>query len=223
VLYRNFEFVISYFELSKKDKIPPKPRVCLKLKNGNYLKTILRDRASEFPVDDFPINLNTAFKRIDRGASYYHCSDIPKDAKTGEYINARLIDEKVQEFGSDSRVKWRDCWTGFKDAGSPDMYPPEETCYKSTLVIPLSFSNKGLKKDFIDFFSSQKSNGSEKLVFGFLCLDHQCVDFFDLVLDEKFAYIIADILSLYLTAHNTYIDSSHTFKAVSLWLIDTKK
>ncbi len=157
------------------------------------------------------------------------CQDIPKEAKSGEYFNPRLIKEAVSNYTPENRIKrcmrtknkvyidenWINCW---KRAGTEDgqsIKPHYRTCYKSTLIIPLTLWNNKLDKRFLQKFNIKNVN---RTIFGYLCFDHIETDYFNPVVDVDFGYIFADILSLYLLVRFIFVNQSATYNEVMNYL-----
>ncbi len=74
---------------------------------------------------------------------------------------------------------------------------PASAYYKSTLIVPLSILTKELSDEFRENFGIRGS----KIILGYLCLDHQNINFFNEKEDLDFSYVVADQLSLYLIHH----------------------
>jgi hypothetical protein len=228
----NFSYIIRYFQ---ERNVSVKPRVCLKLISGDLIITAFRDNPSILLDNkDYNKTENTAFERICRGESEYLCNNIPEKSKSNEYVNARITDkamlDKYREYnilnnflgrmpGLKIHTNWNNCWE------KPNIHPsrkdlnalPPEACYKSTLVIPLALNRSDLEKEFLDQFDSMRDDQkTQRIIFGFLCFDHQSINFFNTAADKKIGYIFADILSLYLIARKTYTECSTTFKKMTL-------
>lgn len=128
--------------------------------------------------------------------------------KLGNYKNSRINCTDVQayyrppgryrnlRYRHSSNLKddeWRRNWNPLPSLTGHPERPPIELCYKSTLVIPISVVTRELPKDFSKNFNIS----GDRIAFGFLCLDHENVDFFkDRDIDT--GYIFADLISLYL-------------------------
>ncbi len=84
-----------------------------------------------------------------------------------------------------------------------------ETCYKSTLIIPITFYNNTLQEEFLSRFGM---NNFERTIFGYLCFDHIETEYFNDAMDVDFGYIVADILSLYLVTTLIYTKRSTTYE-----------
>jgi hypothetical protein len=228
VAAKNFSYIIKCFKGRHEDL----PRVCLKLITGDSVISACRDRKSNVDEKYFNKALNTAFQRICQGEDHYLSNNIPKEARDGKYVNARIVNkEKLDSYkepnlvtnllsrvpGSKVHSRWEDCWERIpSEPDRPDLDSPSlETCYKSTLVIPLALKRSDLEQRFIEQFDVVKDN-QERLIFGFLCFDHQNINFFDKNLDLKLGYIFADLLSLYVITRKMYTDHSLTFKRMTL-------
>jgi hypothetical protein len=155
-----------------------------------------------------PESESTAFSRVKATGSYLLCNNIPKEVKNRKFKNSRIAEADVFEYYKNpSRLDnclyrftnkedkaWRQCWKR-NDSETQDL--PASAYYKSTLIVPLSIVTKELSDAFLRNFNVKE----DKIVLGYLCLDHQNVDFFNEEEDLDFAYVIADQLSLYLIHH----------------------
>lgn len=188
-----------------------RPRFCVKTTykdQGEFkILTAARDRdlSNEPP---YSATDNTAFVQIININGHYLCNNIPLEVKLGNYRNSRIICADVQAYYNppgryqnlryrySNKLKddeWRRNWHPLPSfTGLPER-PPAELCYKSTLVIPISVVTHGLPSDFSKNFNIS----GNRIAFGFLCLDHENIDFFK-DKDINIGYIFADLISLYL-------------------------
>lgn len=210
----NFEYAIKYFE----NRSNFLPRVCLKVYYDNKVVPLFRDRFL-IPDSEYSIDANTAFQNIHMTGKYFLCNNIPEAIHLGLYKNARIdsqkvkkymntfsIDRKLSKFFDHEDTSWVSCW---HSQGKCQQLPPE-ACYKSTLVVPLTFWNNDLSSEFTNHFSIDSS--LKRSVYGFLCFDHHCAGYFDLEKDINFGYIIADLLSLYLAQTLNYTNLSNSYR-----------
>jgi len=80
--------------------------------------------------------------------------------------------------------------------------------YNSTLIIPISLTSNQLSKEFINRFELNISEEAYRILFGFICIDHQTKNYFDINLDTHIGYIFSEYLLLYLILQKKYIDLS---------------
>jgi hypothetical protein len=231
----NFSYILRYFQARHSEK----PRVCLKIIAGDLIMSLARDSTSSLAEKYYNKADNTAFQKICMGESQYLSNNIPRDTQNSLYVNARISNhEKLRLYrppnalnnflaglpNSKIHTNWKDCWERIDaDGARKDLSElPSETCYKSTLVIPLSLKRITLEPDFIEQFGNIGDDQSkERLIFGFLCFDHQTTNFFNKDVDLEMGRIFADILSLYLITRKMYTDCSTTFEAIRLELDNT--
>lgn len=212
---KNFnEYIVQYFQLAKGSKIPP--RVCIKAARGHNMLDLYRlDRA--YGVPEHPISENTGFEYVHKVGKYYVCNDIPTTAKKGLYVNPRLDDQRVRSyrlpswlgkrwpFKSEIDGRWCNCWKF--DKRFPDWM---RSCYKSTLIIPMTLLNCEIDEEFKKrFFTTPQYDN--RTIWGFLCLDHPAVDYFCQEDDWRVGYIFADFLSLYFISAFIHTSISKTF------------
>ena len=209
------------------------PRICIKA-NFDPEKLIITELFREQKVkynSDCSVNSNRGFQYIKENGKYYLCQDIPKEAKSGEYFNPRLNKGAVSNYVPENRLKrcfrtkekiyidenWVNCWERIKTEGGQSVKPHYRTCYKSTLITPITLWNNKLDKRFLEKFNI---NNVDRTIFGYLCFDHIEKNYFNSVIDVDFGYIFADILSLYLLVRFIFVNQSTTYKKVKK-LLDT--
>jgi len=207
------------------------PRVCLKATLENEgRKIIVLFRETRINYDsDCNVNENTGFQFIKENGVYYLCQNIPEEANKGEYVNPRLIKDKVIEYmnkiasatpngldeGNFKDDEWTKCWRGASSIDGNNVKQHYRNCYKSTLIIPLTLWNNKLGHKFLLKFNMKNF---ERTIFGYLCFDHIVTDFFDPVLDVDTGYVYADLLSLYLLVRIIFVDQSNTYRDVVAYL-----
>jgi len=170
---------------------------------------------------------NTAFIDTANTGKTYLCNDIPSAAQNGEYVNPRLIPERVNSYRKPwfPRVNsfrgkkddaWRQCWKGYSEGS-----PVPEDCYKSTLVIPLTLVGHAVKRTISDefwiFFRDNLDDGKtidelRRTIVGYFCMDTPELNFFNHQMDEDIGWLIADILSLYWFSGCCYTSFSNIYK-----------
>lgn len=167
---------------------------------------------------------NKGFEHVQNRGSYYLCNNIPQSAADDNYFNPRLMNDKVRTYMKDLQQnnikddieRWKHCWIPNKK-GNDIVDPSPESCYKSTLIIPITLmNNEGLSGEFRNHFhipdAPRSPDEIARAVYGLLCFDHREANFFIEEIDVKIGYIIADIMSLYLVDLLNYMDYSDTFE-----------
>lgn len=172
--------------------------------------------------DPHPISENTGFQYVFNNGRYYLCPDIPSKAKGGYYINPRLQNHLARNYNPPRKAfikkeaidtAWCDCWV----RGSSTPAEWERSCYKSTLIVPMTLINNDLDDEFKkDFFNS--SFHDNRTIIGYLCFDHPIIDYFNENIDVKLGYIFADILSLYFYSAYIHTTISQTFQKAKEFL-----
>ena len=209
IVQNNLGFTDSYFLNRKETRV----RSCIKILDKN-LNVIDPFRQNE---KIYKYNKNTGFQRLidhNKAKHHYLCQNIPEFAAKGNYINTRIdidcmkkyyelqkpknkIAEKIKNFiytEDKNRIEneWIKCWKGYNRSKVNF-----EDCYKSTLIIPMTFKNNSLSSEFISYLNSCE-NKKEINTLGFLCFDHIEIDYFIEEMDINFCYKIADLVSLFL-------------------------
>lgn len=219
------------------------PRICLKLlkkvKRGRRNATLVftRARHDAYPENDkrfeqesdareYLLNAHSIFYHIYQYGSYYVENDIPEAFDTKGYENARIEKDEAKAYyrhregrGSDEYPDeaWLKCW---KTPSFEKRKQNPRCCYKSTLVVPVTLKGhveKGrLDPLFLEAFRKKVNapkEDFERLIFGFVCMDHVDIDYFlkkETEPDVHMGYVAADLISLYLTAKMLLVDYSET-------------
>lgn len=221
----NFKLLLEYFKLTKTTKYLP--RLCVKSIHNNQVVDLYRFDPEYYTMHS--VDENTSIKYIQENGLYYLCNNIPLAAKNGLYVNPRLNQAMVRKyepslfdrFKKDGPDKgWADCWVDNNTEHEPRR-ANASSCYKSTLVVPMTLLNNSLTREFQRTFFNKELKDN-RTIFGFVCIDHLNANYFDEELDVKIGYIIADLMSLYFIALHIYTEKSETFNMVSE-LIEEKR
>ena len=214
----HFTEMIKIFE--KKSITTKTPRICIKGFRDKKIETLVRNEFTTEEHKQYPLEANTAFKKIMENRSYYLCENIPREIQNRSYTNARIHEDSVSNdypsgvlrnlrdlklwLANKPDKEWQKCWKREENGEKP----PLDSCYKTTLVVPLSFpGDKGwISQEFINHFTTKSI-----VCFGFLCLDHQNVGYFKEE-DIDIAHVFADFLSLYLFQKYTCSSYSKVWK-----------
>lgn len=212
---RNFEILQEHFAHrleSTAQKDPKKPRICLKgfaetgVDNAVSVVDIQRENGQPFGEQVWQ-HENSGFHHVVTTGTPFLCNDLA--APDVSYKNPRLLDQKVDELRrslkTQSKVEvtaidWQMCWK--------DGHRNQSSCYRSTLIIPLTLKHNGLAEAFFTRFGGGIHN--ERIIYGALCFDHVDPHFFrdD---DVDVGYIAADWLSLYLLSQINYTTGSGSY------------
>ncbi|TAA73932.1 MAG: hypothetical protein CDV28_1484 [Candidatus Electronema aureum] len=188
------------------------PRVTFKSPyQDEFIVDLYRDVGEKGTFERFSIIENTAFKHIKDTGVYYICNNIPLYVRNDLYVNKRIDVNAVKNtivesfslkeffFGKTERdISWENCW----DIDNKTNRPSAESCYKSTIVIPMTIINSNVSKNFIKCVGGNSS--FDKTIFGFLCLDHRHKEYFNDNIDIRFGYIVSDMVSLFLIIRMMY-------------------
>lgn len=218
VCLQNFEFLHALFS----GRSPVAPRICIK---GNF-KTALHDEVisifRDHNVDynsDTAIENNTGFHRILKNGKYFLENNIPQAAVDGKYQNPRLdwqrlntegLRKKSPDFIRSVIGNWRQYWYGAFDNDQD-----ESAFYKSTMILPLTLWNRDISNEFREMIPI---DDVERYIFGFLCIDHKDIGFFDADRDVLLGYIFADLLSVFAFIRLVYTEFSSTFEKINAYL-----
>jgi hypothetical protein len=229
IFEKTYGYIIRYFQ--SRSALPP--RATIKVIDSNKIATLLK--MPEFFIENTYIDIaeNSAFRAIAEDQKYYLCNDIPTGIVQKLYKNKRIDLDKASNFVKRKReeenalserfkgrsrdiydLDWAACWKPVRLIDSNrEIQPPAETCYKATLVVPMSLQTSKITKDFKTQFKISESK--KRAIFGFLCFDHVLTDFFN-ESDVDFAYILADMLSLYLIYYLMHTQYSSVYYEAKL-------
>ena len=153
----------------------------------------------------FSVEENTAFSYLvsDNTQDKYLCNNIPEHILKDNYKNARIDLDKARKYSQPRKYKWRPIrafvgksfdkkWIEVWKKSEKDIILDEKSCYKSTLVVPISFNGNNKLSHTVKLALGA---GEGTLPKGFLCLDHHYTDYFRDG-DVELAYIVADMFSI---------------------------
>lgn len=227
VSLQNFRFIKTYFR-GRRDK---EPRICIK---GNYKKgetdhivQLIREKKvnyrSEYPLED-----NSGFLFVKNHGHYFKCDDIPKSIVNDGYRNARIDTKLARAYyehktaalakSSDNHgfqfdQLWVKCWKPLQDDGDTTNPLDPISCYKSTIIIPMTLWNNKLAPSF-RMKLRKEAKEHARTIFGYLCFDHVEENYFNDDTDIDVGYIFADIISLYMITRSIYTELSTTYSKV---------
>jgi hypothetical protein len=216
---KTYKYALVYFN----ERSLMSPRITLKLVVEDQLGTLIKLPESFLSDKNTRINENTGFHKIAKGEKHFFCNNIPDAIRKIGYVNARIDQSKASIFSMKDSIErelsykdkfdddWVKCWNSVNRLGSEiSTESPPATCYKSTIVIPISLATKKLEKEFMR--KLEISESSERALFGFLCFDHININYFNESEDINFTQIVADILSLPLISQLTFTQFSHFYQ-----------
>lgn len=227
IVESSFNLMQNFFS----DRHVKSPRICLKANFDPKEKLVIglfREQKVGYN-SDCSVTANKGFNYVKENGRYYLCQNIPKEAQKGEYYNPRLIKEAVDNYRPMNRIKrfyktkdkifiddnWINCWKRLSSDDGQTHKPHYRSCYKSTLIIPLTLWNNTLNRKFLEKFNIADV---DRTIFGYLCFDHIETNYFNPVFDVDMGYIFADILSLYLLIRFVFVNQSGTYSSVYTYL-----
>lgn len=229
VSLQNFRFIKAYF----RGRHGKEPRICIKghYKEGekDHIVQLIREKKvtyrSEYPLED-----NSGFLFVKNHGRYFKCDDIPKSIVTDGYRNARIDPTLAHAYYEQQNMSstkssdnhefqfdelWVKCWK--QDAGGTSPIDPT-SCYKSTIIIPMTLWNNKLAPSFVRRLSEKQKRAIDtkaRTIFGYLCFDHVEENYFNDDVDIDVGYIFADIISLYMITRAIYTELSTTYSKVT--------
>jgi len=215
---KNFILLHDYF----KGRASTKPRICIKVHEDDGEETFIIDLHREANVNystRHRLKTNSGFYEVYKTGQFILVNNIPIACKKNKFENPRLDLSKAAKHeplvknGVD--VNWVKCWKTLAYDGKK-IEPDPMSCYKSTMIIPLTLWGKKLDYDFKQRFGINTEN-IDRVIYGYLCFDHTEIEYFR-CMDVAVGYIFADLVSLYLINQMIFTDRSKTFLAVTNYL-----
>ncbi|PZO55811.1 MAG: hypothetical protein DCF16_01690 [Alphaproteobacteria bacterium] len=230
-LKHDFEFAVArnagFLRSSFAGRPGAPPRICLKSnmvgRHGEKeITPLFRDSRVGYD-SSVPLDGNTGFSQIAKTGNFYLQNDIPSAVARGEYVNPRIDQSKIHtDFGGRNADftklydRWHDYWT--KREGQEE---DAAAFYKSTLIMPLKLWDSEISPEFRVFLEGLEI---DTRIFGYLCLDHTEVDYFNAAVDLNMAKIVADALCTMLllrmkwTTHSSNTHAVSKIPIVAKWL-----
>lgn len=228
VSLQNFRFIKAYF----RGRDSKEPRICIKghHKEGatDHVVQLIRDKKVSY-LSDYPLKDNSGFLFVKNHGRYFKCDDIPKSIVTDGYHNARIDTNLACAYYEQTNVasarpndnhasqfdtSWVKCWKS-PQSGSDPIDPA--SCYKSTVIIPMTLWNNKLAQSFLKRLGEKQEEDIDtkaRTIFGYLCFDHVEKNYFNNDVDIDIGYIFADIISLYMITRIMYTELSTTHSKV---------
>lgn len=204
------------------------PRFCIKLlrrlPQGDVVFTYARDQGSPSKSEisfETACEKNTGFQDVSQSGNPYCCNDIA--GQNGAYKNPRLNKDRLRSYSTSlvlwiKRIftsnpiadeKWIDCW----ELGEKGERPPVSSCYKSTLIMPMTLLASQVTEEFVAAYNKRWPQVENKYNFGYLCIDCHEVDFFE-DYDKVALFAYSDLFSLFLIEAYSYTQHSSTYAEV---------
>jgi hypothetical protein len=210
---RNFSFMHDYFD--SRDVVSP--RICIKgyfhTQDRDTVITVFRDREVDYEPTTL-LGTNTGFDYVHQRGKYYLCNDLYSAAIEGKYNNPRLDVKAINKFKKMPFLTLRKKWSGFWRDSLNDT--SDASHYRSTLIIPMTFWNNSLDKEFLEALEILPNK--KRTIFGFLCIDHAKANYFKQEVDVSVGYYFADALSQYLFSRLVYTTISKTQEKLEKYL-----
>ncbi len=212
----NAEYLANYFA----GRALRPPRIYLKFNYDGRIISGFSSKPAEYYAKYSPED-NTGFYSIISRGNYFLLNNIPEAAKKNHYKNPRLKNSCVASYKKNplkyvrslldknyTDTDWQKCWQHMRSDGSK-IKPSIESCYKSTLIVPISLPNNSLSFSFKEFFQIPESSGT---ILGFLCFDHVEENYFNASVDIDIATIFAHLLSSFFVDYLKHKTHSQVFK-----------
>ncbi len=190
----------------------------------DVIYTFARDQGAPFKGEisfETACEENSGFQEVSQSGSPYFCNDIP--AQKGAYKNPRLYADRLRSY-SESNLRalrkyfsknampdeeWINCWKDVDDK----KRPPATSCYKSTLIMPMTLLAKQVTEEFVSAYNKHWPPVQNKYNFGYLCIDCHEIDFFE-DYDKVVLFAHTDMFSLFLIEAYSFVLHSNTYAEV---------
>lgn len=229
---RNFDLLLEYFRSQQEQReTKTLPRISLKINAtdnscAERVECVTRDQDVAYK-SDCKMEENSGFLWVKTHGLTYLGNNVAVSAKKGDYSNPRLLADKVKSY-SPRRVwprpqfwkrpadwedrAWIDCWAPVDDGNGGQVPADPRSCYRSTMIIPLTLRADKLSDRFKRDFGM---GDVERVIIGYLCFDHPRAGFFRRRPDEYVGKMFAAILSRYLLTELRYTKISKQFNKIS--------
>lgn len=219
------------------------PRMCMKVHTvvdgETMVQVMARDKRVNYDeaFSPCPVHANTASMEVEGNGIYYLCNDIPKEISRGEYDYHRINNDRAKEYYKQGKykevkkgekdVEWEKCWHPVRNENGRKMTHNVGSCFKSTLVVPMTLINNSLGREFWDIVTKKAGcsgllgpgknmsiKDAERWVFGYFCMDSVETNYFDVQetgFDICLGYLMADLFSICLFINQTYTTLSKTY------------
>lgn len=211
----------NYFLANHKSQIPP--RFCIKAVTSSSaadqpkehrIVDLLREDGHRSPTST-PISENSGFAFVADKGTFYIENDIPQAVKMRGYKNSRLNPRYAADYRIPSKfspkyyksgedAEWMKCWD------DRAAIPPMRSCYKSTVILPMTLAGNSLREEFFEDTLVGQGAKVDRSIYGFLCFDHPNKDYFHEA-DIDVGYIFADLLSIYRITSDALISKSSLY------------
>lgn len=234
----NFDMLKEIRRVHKKNQ-PLRVHSKIQVRGNNGSQTLIltyaRDTKEQYDKY-FPFynaEENSATEQIIDTGERFLCNNIPYCAKDGRYKHPRLDIAKASELDISKPYtdeEWALCWKE-PEVDGRTIKNRNASCFKSTLVIPMTLMRNNLPMEFWDelynsisspFICAAHADELERTIFGYLCIDSTEIDSFDTEFDVNIGYFFADILSLYYFAMHSITAVSEIYSKAD-YLIKTKQ
>lgn len=207
-----------------------KPRICLKAVEDSKSEVVAIFREKYEYFINYKAKDNKGFEDVHSTGQYFICNNIPQEVADKKYWNPRIDRDRVMQVyfknydknnPKQNEKNWQHCWNKNEPYGSNGQdkkasLSSKESCYKSTMIIPLTLlNNEGLRDSFREHFNIPTALSDEDItaraIYGFLCFDHQEINFFNEKVDKRVGYVFADMLSIFMIHQLIFTKYSKTF------------
>lgn len=213
VVLRNFSYLDLYFKDRPKEILPHYSLFMPCDDTGTEVVGLFRwpqqPQLAPKPLTRKLVKENTGFFEVVRRGEAYVSNNLPEEVYSGNYINRRICQDKVEIYRSHPTFhaldeNWESVWEGYdREASTPSR------CYRSTMIIPITMINNDIYSDFIERF---RIKNLDRLIFGYLCFDHTSSEYFEECNDVEIGYVVADLLSLFVVYRYVFSRLSRAFK-----------
>lgn len=207
-VFKNFQLLHKHFE--SRSSTPPRLAVMgnWRTEDKDMVITLFRDRPVNYS-NVFLLGESSALSFCAAHGKPYVCNDIISEVAKGRFRNPRISIEAAKKYSRWSwagspratlEKNWQKIWNTHSSDGSGE--------YRSTLIVPIFADNKNLGEQLR---KKIKADDSDRLIFGYLSIDHTTENYFDVDIDIPATKMVANILAIFAFQRLRFTDFSETF------------
>jgi hypothetical protein len=209
------DLILRYFDGRPGDE----PRICVKLFGSGLVYEDYRRPIEDYTYIRRTKDYDTGCHEVIQNGYAFIDNNIPLHIKEENYKNPRINTlEVVRDLAGKKDFKDPDDWAKYwRDIHLREsetvVRPPRQSCYKSTLIIPMTLLRNNISTNVREHFGIPRleENDNGRAIYGLLCFDHTQINYFNEETDIPMGYVFADILSLHLIFGEMYTKYSKSF------------
>ena len=149
IMQKNHKYIQNFLP---KGKNGHSPRVVIKWCSNDEIGDLYRHKFDYYCKEK--VSDNSGAQTVYRTGEHYLRNDLCKEVLENDYKNSRLDNIKVKELAEEKGYEnithndWKKCWLPNIDDVGNQIPAPDDSCYRSTMLIPLTLLNNELNEEF---------------------------------------------------------------------------